>query len=547
MKRFAQLFAALDETTKTNAKVAAMVEYFSSADSADAAWAVFFLSGNRAKRLVPVRRLASWAMESADVPSWMFDECYAAVGDLAETISLLLPAAKSQSEDPLHLWIESRILPLATSNEGSQRDTVTSAWRELDGVERFVFNKLITGEFRVGVSKSLVVRALAEATQVAQTTIAHRLMGTWSPSREAFDRLRAVDTADAHESQPYPFFLAHAIDQDLDALGTVNEWQVEWKWDGIRAQVIRRGGQVYIWTRGEELVTTRFPELAEAAAGLPDGTVIDGELLAWQEDRPLPFSRLQRRIGRQNLTTKVMTDVPVALIAYDLLEVDGLDIRDQELARRRERLEQVIANLPIVATTPRDHADLFGSLHNERLRRLILSPLLRVDDWGDVSETHSRARDVGAEGLMLKRRDSVYGVGRKRGAWWKWKTVPYTVDAVMMYAQAGHGRRASLHTDYTFGVWNEGELVPFAKAYSGLTDEEIQKLDNWIRRNTVEKFGPVRSVKPEQVFELGFEGIQRSSRHKSGVALRFPRMLRWRKDKAAAEADTLSTLKALIK
>ena len=549
MKRFARLYSTLDETTKTIAKVAAMADYFSTAEAADAAWAVWFLSGNRPKRLIPVRRLASWAMEIADVPPWMFEECYAAVGDLAETITLLLPAAATGADLQLDTWIEDRILPLASTSEEEQRESVTRAWRELDGVERFVFNKLITGVFRVGVSQSLVVRALAQATGIAATVLAHRLTGTWKPSREAFEQLRSAHGSDSDVSQPYPFFLAHPLEQDLESLGPPGEWQVEWKWDGIRAQVIRRDGQVFIWSRGEELVTSRFPELADAAARLPDGTVIDGEILAWREERPLPFARLQRRIGRQQLTPAIMTEIPVALVAYDLLEDDGVDVRDQPLHQRRERLEQLISAVPAhVVTTAQAHGDLFGP-EPETIpagSRLIISPVLSFPSWAGLREAHAKAQEAGAEGLMLKRRDSTYGVGRRRGVWWKWKIAPLTVDAVMMYAQAGHGRRASLHTDYTFGVWNDGELVPFAKAYSGLTDEEIRKLDAWIRRNTLEKFGPVRAVKPEQVFELGFEGIQPSTRHKSGVAVRFPRLLRWRTDKRASEADTLATLKALI-
>jgi DNA ligase 1 len=551
VRRFARLFAALDETTKTNAKVAAMVDYFAVADAADAAWAVWFLSGNRPKRLIPVRRLASWAMELADVAPWLFDECYAAVGDLAETIALLLPAAETSVDAPLHRWIEERLLPLAGASEAAQRAVVTRAWRELDGMERFVLNKLITGELRVGVSQSLVVRALAQATGLPETIVAHRLTGTWTPSREAFERLGAADREDADVSQPYPFFLAHALDGEPESLGDISAWQVEWKWDGIRAQVVRRDARVFIWSRGEELVTTRFPELADVAAALPNGTVIDGEVLAWQDGRPLPFARLQRRIGRQQLTPKILSEVPVALVAYDLLELEGQDVREQPLSWRRGHLETLLAQIPTLSSTPTapEAQDLFVTMPHEagsREPRLIVSPVVAVATWDALRVAHANARESGAEGLMLKRRDSTYGVGRRRGAWWKWKVAPYSVDAVMIYAQAGHGRRASLHTDYTFGVWDGAELVPFAKAYSGLTDEEIRKLDAWIRRNTLEKFGPVRAVKPEQVFELGFEGIQASTRHKSGVAVRFPRMLRWRTDKRASEADTLATLRSLI-
>ena len=504
-----------------------MVRYFSSADPADAAWAVHFLAGGRPKRLIGARKLAAWAMAEAGVPDWLFEESYDAVGDLAETISLLLPDAPSGSDRPLHEWIEQRLLSLAGAGEDAQRDGVVAAWRELAGNERFVWNKLITGGFRVGVSSLLVVRARARTTGIDEPTIAHRLRGSWEPRPESFLALSATDVADADISRPYPFFLAHALDADPETLGAADDWQVEWKWDGIRAQLIRRRGQTFVWTRGEELVTDRYPEIAEAARLLADGTVLDGELLPWRDDRPLPFAQLQRRIGRKTLGPKMLADVPVVLMCYDLLEIDGGDIRAEPMADRRRRLEELLARPAL-------------------RHRFTISPVVSGGDWDTVRRAHGEARELAAEGLMLKRRDAAYGVGRRRGPWWKWKVQPWTADAVMVYAQAGHGRRASLHTDYTFAVWDDGRLVPFAKAYSGLTDEEIRKLDAWIRRNTVEKFGPVRSVKPEQVFELAFEGIQLSPRHKSGIAVRFPRILRWRTDKRPEDADTIATLRSLM-
>jgi DNA ligase-1 len=549
VKQFARLFAELDETTKTNAKVAAMVRYFSTADPADAAWAVYFLSGNRPKRLIGARRLATWAMEQSDVAAWLFEECYHAVGDLAETISLLLPPATDPRDLPLHTWLGERILPLAGVAEETQREAVLRAWREVDGVERFVLNKMITGEFRVGVSHNLVVRALAQASGVDEPTVAHRLTGTWLPRRDAYARLVSRDTGDADISQPYPFFLAYPLEGGPETLGEPSEWQAEWKWDGIRAQMIRRGGQSFLWSRGEELVTERFPELAEAAALLPDGTVLDGEILPWQNGRPLGFAQLQRRIGRKKLGPKIFAEVPVVLVVYDLLELDAVDVRDRPLEWRRAKLEELLAGggRRAAGGDTRGEALALGDDTRDAAARLTISPTVAATDWSAVRDAYARARDECAEGLMLKRRDASYGVGRRRGPWWKWKVEPYSVDAVMIYAQPGHGRRASLHTDYTFAVWDEnGQLVPFAKAYTGLTDAEIRQLDSWIRRNTVEKFGPVRSVKPEQVFELGFEGIQASPRHKSGVAVRFPRMLRWRTDKRPEEADTLATLKSLM-
>jgi DNA ligase-1 len=478
-------------------------------------------------RLVPVRRLAAWAIEMSRIPEWLFEECYQAVGDLAETISLLLPTSTAPMDRPLHEWIEEHLLTLAGRDEAGQRDAILGAWRELDGSERFVWNKLITGGFRVGVSQALLIRALSRVSGRTEGVIAHRLSGTWHPTGASWTALVAEQTDDTDISRPYPFYLAYALDEELETLGDAAGWQVEWKWDGIRSQLIRRDDRSFLWSRGEELVTERFPEIAEAASELPNGTVLDGEIMPWKDGRPLPFAQLQRRIGRKSLGAGILAEVPVVLLVYDLLEVAGEDVRSRPLAWRMDRLRDLLARVSSSKT-------------------LIASPIIPVRHWEDARGAWRAAREQCAEGLMLKRLDGEYGAGRRRGGWWKWKVQPYTVDAVMIYAQAGHGRRASLNTDYTFAVWDEGALVPFAKAYSGLSDAEIRELDVWIRRNTVEKFGPVRSVKPEQVFEVAFEGIQSSPRHKSGVAVRFPRILRWRTDKKAEDADTLSTLRALM-
>ena len=526
MKRFARLYAEIDATMRTNEKVDAMVEYFRSADPSDAAWAVWFLSGGRPKRLIPVRRLAAWAMAEASIPEWLFGECYDAVGDLAEAVSLLLPDAESTTDLPLHRWIVDRLLPLAGKSEREQRASIVRSWRDLGGTERFIWNKLITGGFRVGVSRQLVVRALAKATGVDEGVIAHRLSGTWVPKAESFLSLSASETSDADVSRPYPFFLAYPLEAELEALGAPHEWQAEWKWDGIRAQVVRRDGRTFIWSRGDELVTDRFPEIAAAADFLPEGTVLDGEIMPWKEGTPLAFAQLQRRIGRKSLGGTILSDVPVVLVAWDVLELNRRDVRDAPLAARRALLERTIAESRSTVFVP--------------------SPVVTLATWDDARAAYAGARERCAEGLMLKRADSAYGVGRRKGGWWKWKVQPFTVDAVMIYAQAGHGRRASLHTDYTFAVWDDGVLVPFAKAYTGLADEEIRELDRWIRANTVEKFGPVRHVKPAHVFELGFEGIQASARHKSGVAVRFPRILRWRTDKRPEDADTIATLRGFL-
>ncbi len=528
MKAFAELYRGLDETTKTTAKVAAMADYFRRVGAGEAAWAVYFLSGRKPRQIVPVRLLSQWACEVAGLPEWLFAESYDAVGDLAETIALLLPRnpAASATDLPLDFWVEQRTLPLRGLPADEQRNTVLQAWRELDPQQTFVWNKLITGAFRVGVSQQLVTRALAEVSTIEASTIAHRLMGEWSPTADFFQGLVAKESSDADVSRPYPFFLAHQLDADVHDLGDVEQWQAEWKWDGIRAQLLRRGGQVFLWSRGEELVTERYPELAAAGARLPDGTVLDGEILPFKNGAVLPFQELQKRIGRKTLGKKLLEEVPVVLMCYDLLEMDGRDVRSEPLDWRRQWLADVLM-----------HAD------SERLH---LSPVLREPTWDALAALRLLSREHKVEGLMLKRRSSPYRVGRQRGDWWKWKIEPYTIDAVLIYAQRGSGKRASLYTDYTFGVWDQGKLVPIAKAYSGLTDAEIRQVDAFVRQHTVEKFGPVRTVKPELVFELAFEAIQASGRHKAGVAVRFPRMLRWRTDKKAEEADTLEALKGLI-
>ncbi len=515
MKLFTRLYTALDETTKTNEKIEALVDYFRAAAPGDAAWAIHFLIGRRIKRLIASRDLVEWAIAEAGVPEWIFGDCYSAVGDLAETIALLLADPVASTDKPLHYWIEERLLAL-------DRDSLVWAWREMDEPQRFVWNKLITGEFRVGVSQNLVVRALAQFTGLTTEVVSHRLMGDWQPDAAFYARLVSTEAADSDVSRPYPFFLAYPIEGEPSQLGDAADWIAEWKWDGIRSQMIRRAGQTFIWSRGEELVTDRFPELKAVGDSLPEGTVIDGEILPWKDGLPLPFAQMQRRIGRKALGAKILADVPVVLLAYDLLEWHGEDVREWPIERRRAELETLIGE------------------------RLILSPEVPFGSWGELAELRGQSRDRRVEGFMLKRRGSPYRVGRRRGDWWKWKIQPYSVDCVLIYAQPGNGKRASLLTDYTFGVWDNGELVPFAKAYSGLTNEEIAQVDAWVRRNTVEWFGPVRKVKPELVFELAFEGIQRSPRHRSGIAVRFPRMARWRTDKKAEDADTIETIRALL-
>ena len=559
MKAFADLFAALDGTTSTTQKVDALTRYFAQARPEDAAWAVYFLAGGKPRQVVPTAVLRALACERAGIADWLFDECYQAVGDLAETIALVLPPPSQASALPLAVWIESRLLPLRGTSPQVQAESIAAYWDELDTPQRFLLTKLIGGGFRVGVSKLLVQRALAAHAGLDAKVVAQRMMGSTDagrlPDAASFAQLVAPGHRERTDAgQPYPFFLAHAIDGAADTfelrLGPPSGWIVEWKYDGIRAQLVRRAGQTWLWSRGEELVTDRFPEVVALAQALSDGTVLDGEVLAWRDGRPAPFQLLQQRIGRKTLGRKVLADAPVNFIAYDLLEWQGEDLRARPQHERRAQLEQVAGEAG-----------------------LSVSPRVEGGDWAALATLREESRARGVEGFMLKHAQSAYGSGRSKaeGAWWKWKIDPLTVDCVLVYAQAGHGRRASVYTDYTFAVWNRApgdaaeaqtvveaiarrepaadgalQLVAFAKAYSGLSDEEFKAVDRTIRQTTLEKFGPVRSVRPTLVFELGFEGIARSRRHKSGIAVRFPRMLRIRHDKPLHEADALPQLQALL-
>ena len=524
MEAFTRLIRRLDQTTRTNERVAALAAYFDQADDRDKLWTIALLSHRRPRRTVTTRLLRTWAARESGIPDWLFEQTYHVVGDLAETIAKVVPGDPSGDTESLADRIE-WLMDLRGADEDDQREAIVGAWHAMDEMERFVFNKLLTGGFRIGISQKLMTRALARHTGIDENELAFKLMGDWTPQTTTYHDLVIAEDGRADASRPYPFYLAYAVEGDVADLGDLTDWQAEWKWDGIRAQIVKRAGQAFVWSRGEELVNAAFPELVEMGDHLPDGTVVDGEIMAW-DGEVRPFGDLQRRIGRKKVSKKMQAEVPVALFAYDLLEHRGRDIRPETLHDRRTLLEDVVR-----AT---DHD------------RLLLSEAIEAETWRDLADLRATSRARKAEGLMLKRRDAAYGVGRTKGGWWKWKIDPLTLDVVLLYAMRGHGRRANLYTDYTLAVRDGDGLVPVAKAYSGLTDPEIRQVDAFVKKNTVERFGPVRSVTPELVFEIAFEGIRRSTRHKSGVALRFPRIQRWRHDKPVDEIDTLENVMDLL-
>ena len=552
MQAFAALFRQLDGTGSTSAKLEALQAYFLSAAPADAAWALALLLGKRRRRLITGRRLREICLAGTELPEWLFEACHAQVGDSAETVALLWQQRADRTgepsrwdgnpgrvtfEDPLALWMDERLPQLAALDGEKQTEAVQACWRSLPPDQLLLVNKLLSGGFRVGVSTGLVTRALAQSAELDEALVAHRLMGGFTPSAAAFAELTAADAqGESLSARPYPFFLASPLEAGQLEQTPPEGWQLEWKWDGIRGQLIHRSGGCSLWSRGEELINEAFPELIALAEQLPQGTALDGEVIVWHGDAETPeaFTSLQRRLGRKAPSRSLQRDCPAAFVAYDLLEDQGTDLRQQPLQRRREQLEQLYENWQ----------DAQGAEGKGRMR---LSPTQTLRSWGDLDHLRDQARGQRAEGLMLKALDSPYLVGRKRGHWWKHKLEPLRLDAVLLYAQAGSGKRANLYTDYSFGLWNsDGELVTFAKAYSGLDNAEIRELDRWIRAHTTERFGPVRAVEPLQVFELAFEGIQPSKRHKCGFAVRFPRISRWRTDKPASEADSLANAMALM-
>jgi len=534
MRRFSELISRLGAATKTNDKLDALTKYFDEAEDPDKVWMIAIFSGRRPKRIVSSTFLMECCLDITGLPAWLFEESYHTVGDLGETLSLLVPENSAPADtQPLRYYLE-QLITLYSAADAEKRKFIFNSWNSMTRNEMFVFNKLITGNFRIGVSRQLVVNALARTSRRDPSFIAHRISGNWDPATISFSEILGEESSTQDHSRPYPFYLAYALEESPETLGSPSEWLVEWKWDGIRGEIIRRGGELFVWSRGEELMTEKFPEYHSLKELLPEGTVLDGEIICLSEASsdaidffPLPFAALQTRIGRKNITKKQLTEAPVGFIAYDLLEWEGVDFRDHPQWERRVKLESLIKEI-----------------HRPFLR---LSPSIAFEKWDELTVIRSKSRETGSEGLMLKRKESVYQTGRKRGDWWKWKIEPLTVDAVMVYAQKGHGRRSNLYTDYTFAVRDGDQLVTFAKAYSGLTDQEFNEVDSFVKRNSLEKFGPVRTVKPELVFEIAFEGIAGSGRHKSGVALRFPRISRWRKDKKPDEINTLADLRQMLK
>jgi DNA ligase 1 len=530
MKQFASLIEKLNTTTKTKEKLVALENYFAIANDQDKVWVIALFTGRRPKRTISSTLLKEWCAEFCDIPLWLLGECYYTVGDLSETIALLIDAYYAptvpSAEHSLHYYIE-RFRQLQSASEEEKKQFMLEGWAELQNTtERFVFNKLLSGAFRIGVSQQLIVQALAKITGQETSNIAHRITGKWEAWNITFKELINNENNNTDSSKPYPFYLAYPLEDKLESLGDIKDWQAEWKWDGIRGQIIKRNDEFFVWSRGEELMTERFPEYQSINHSLPNGVVLDGEIIAAKGNQPLPFSVIQTRIGRKNVSKKIMQDSPISFFAYDILEYNNEDLRSVPLKDRREILEKIISDV-----------------NDEKLQ---LSPKVECANWEELAKLREQSRHFNAEGFMLKRKDSIYQTGRKRGDWWKWKIDPLTIDAVMIYAQKGSGRRSNLYTDYTFALKDGESLVPFARAYSGLTDKEITMVDNFVKRNSIEKFGPVRTVKPELVFELAFEGIASSNRHKSGVSVRFPRISRWRQDKKTNEINTLDDLKKML-
>ncbi|WP_353145715.1 ATP-dependent DNA ligase [Chryseobacterium sp.] len=525
MKHFAELINALETTNRTNAKIEAIIDYLERTPDEDKVWFIALFTGKRPKRNVGTNSMKEWALEITKLPFWLFQESYSSVGDLGETLSLILPPPQKKIEYSLAQWMNA-IVDLKDKTEIQKKEFVLESWNGLDYTERLIFNKLIGGSFRIGVSGKTLINALTRFSGQESSTLMHSLMGKWHPDEVSFNDLISAENINPDNSKPYPFCLAYPLEKGPEDLGKPDEWQAEYKWDGIRGQIIRRNDEVFIWSRGEELVTEQFPEIMESVQTMQGDFVLDGEILAVKDNNILNFSDLQKRLNRKTLTKKMLAEIPVEVFVYDLLELEGNDLREKPISGRRAMLEELLLN--------------------EAPENIKLSRNIEFEKWEDLHEIRENSREINSEGLMLKQKNSPYHSGRKKGDWWKWKVNPFTIDAVLIYAQKGSGRRSAYYTDYTFAVKNGDSLVTIAKAYSGLTDKEIMEVSRFVTKNALEKFGPVRTVKAELVFEIAFEGIALSNRHKSGVALRFPRIVRWRKDKTVNDIDNLEEIKKLI-
>lgn len=525
MKHFADLINALESTNKTNAKIDAIVDYLERAPDEDKVWFIALFTGKRPKRNVNTNLMKDWALEITKLPFWLFQESYSSVGDLGETLSLVLPPPSEKIERSLSQWMTD-IINLKDRTEAEKKEFVLQSWNGLDYTERLIFNKLLGGSFRIGVSYKTLINALTKYSGQETNVLMHSIMGKWQPEEISFDELISAEKVNPDNSKPYPFCLAYALEKELPELGNPEEWLIEYKWDGIRGQIIRRNDEVFIWSRGEEMITEQFPEIVETVQSMKGNFVIDGEILAVKEGNVLNFNELQKRLNRKNITKKMMTDIPIEVFAYDLLELEGNDLREKPVSARRAMLEELLLD--------------------QQPQNISISRSITFEQWEQLDLIRENSREINSEGLMLKQKNSPYHSGRKKGDWWKWKVNPLTIDAVLIYAQKGSGRRSAYYTDYTFAVKNGDSLVTIAKAYSGLTDKEIMEVSRFVTKNAIEKFGPVRTVKAELVFEIAFEGIGFSNRHKSGVALRFPRIMRWRKDKTVDEIDELEEIKKLI-
>jgi len=527
MKAFAKLISNLEQTSKEAFKVTALAQYFSNATDEDKLWTLALFTGTRPKRVVDIKALKEFAEQVYTEGEWLFEASHQIVGDMAETIAYFLPKAKRNGNHTLSEWI-SMIRTIFNAERIDQRDAITKAWDTLRPEERFIFNKLITGGFRIDVSLKLLSKALAIVTGKDENLLAHKLNSDWHPDEVSFETLIFTENPEAEKSKPYPFHLAHTLESTVAELGDISNWQVERKWDGIRVQVIVRGNKISIWSRKGDILSSKVPELKPLAESMEDGTVLDGELICFKNGKILPINNLRTRFGRRNNSKKQFEESPCVFMAYDILEFKGEDIRNKDLAERRKKLEKVILQ------------------YYDEHKIILLSDIINNDNWESINSEREKSREHQVTGLVLKNKKSIYGSSRVEGDWWKWPVDPLFIDAILLYAQAGEGGSSKMYREYSFALWHGEDLVTFAKAKSGLEDKELKELTSFVKKNTKEKFGPVRSVAAVQIFRLAFDSITASKRHKSGILLKNPRLIEWLRDKNIEDGNNLDDLKKML-
>lgn len=525
MKAFAELIFNLRKWDTENNQIRYIKEYFSISDDRDCIWAIYILLGKKIKNeFRSKQQLKKWACEYAEIPDWLFDESYSFTGDLTETISLILPGKEADSGRTLTEWMH-YMESFCKSDDQGNKKKVVDAWKELDHTETYVFNKLIPGNFKSGVDEKVIIKALSKFLNIESNVISNRIKSNWHPDLISFYELFSKFNPDDIISKPYPFIPEEVFESEPGVLGSAADWLAEQKFKGIRCQLIFRKGKIFLWTDNGELINDKFPEFEFIKKYLPDDSVFTGSIICINNGMKSQHNYLQARLRRKNISSKSLKESPVIFMMNDLLEYEGTDMRNKFLIERKELIK----------------CNKFMISKNNLIK---YSENIKFENWEELRTIRRKSSDTISGGIILKKKNSLF-LSDINEKYLICKPEPLSADAVLMYALKGE--RTDLFSEFTLGVWDKGKLVSIAKINSGLSEEEIREVSEFVNNNTLEKFGPVRTVRPELVFNISFESISFSVRHKSGVVLQSPEISKWIRGKNIFDASSLENLKKFIK